>query len=121
MERRDLVILFTADPRKETERAAMALAIATAAQVSGTQVSIYFALDGVFAAVKGALKGLAAPEFAPLEELIVILKEEGAKLHVCHPFLAPRNLRMEDLLDGMILTSATSLVDEGTNASVMTI
>lgn len=115
-----LVILFTIDPRKETERAAMAFAIATAAQVTDTQVSIFFALDGVFAAVKGTLQGLRVPEFAPLDEMMAILQEEGAMLHVCHPFLGPRGLRVEDLLDGMILTSATTLVEKGTASSILT-
>lgn len=121
MERKNLVILFTADPRKDAERAAMALSIATAAQVSDSQVSIFFALDGVYAAVRDGLRGLVAPEFAALEEMMSILQEEGAKFYVCHPFLAPRNLKMEDLREGIHLSSATSLADQGTNASVITI
>ena len=117
---RDLMILFTVDPRTNTERAALAMSIAAAALVSGSQVSFFFAQDGVFAAVKDSMKGLTVPEFAPLEEIMSILQEEGAKFHVCHPFLAPRNLRVEDLREGVLLTSAVSLVQHGTDASIMT-
>lgn len=121
MDRKTLVILFTVDPRKDTERAAMALAIATAAQVTGTDVKIFFALDGVHAAVRGGLEGLVSPEFAGLEEMMEILLAEGAKFHVCHPFLGPRNLKMEDMRDGMVIASATTLVEQGTAASVLSI
>jgi len=118
---RDLMILFTVDPRKEPERASMGLAIAAAARMSEAEVNIFFALDGVFAAVRDSMKGLSVPEFAPLEDIMTILVEEGVKLHVCHPFLGPRRIRVEDLRDGVILTSAVSLVQHGTNASMLTI
>jgi predicted peroxiredoxin len=118
---RDLMILFTVDPRKDPERAAMGLSIATAARMSDSQVDIFFALDGVYAAVKDCMKGIVVPEFAPMEEIMAILLEEGVKMHVCHPFLGPRNLRMEDLREGIALTSAVGLVQHGTNASILTI
>ena len=117
---KDLMILFTVDPRTNPERTALALSIAAAAQVSGAQVSFFLAQDGVFAAVKGGLKGLTVPEFAPLDEIMDILHEEGVKFHVCHPFLGPRNLRIEDLHEGVLLTSAVGLVQQGTNASILT-
>ena len=115
-----LMILFTVDPRKNPERAALALAIATAAQVSDIQVSFFFAQDGVFAAVKESMAGLTVPEFAPLEEMMTVLHEEGARFNVCHPFLGPRQIRVEDLREGVVLTSAVSLVQSGINASIMT-
>jgi len=118
---RDLMILFTADPRKDPERAALGLSIAAAARMTDSQVHIFFALDGVFAAVRDSMKGIEVPEFAPLEEIMNLLLEEGVKMHVCHPFLGPRNIRMEDLREGVVLTSAVSLVQEGTNASMLTI
>lgn len=117
---RDLLILITFDPRKNLERASLALAIATAAQVSGSPVSLFFAQDGVYAAVKDSMRGLVCPEFAPLEEMMTILRDEGAKFHVCHPFLGPRGIRGEDLREGVRITSAVSLVQQGTESSVLT-
>ena len=118
MEKKEIAILFTVDPRKETERAAMGLAIANAALATDTGVKIFFALDGVHTLVKGYLEGMKGGHFAPLQELVDYFIEEGGQLHACSPFMAARNIKEEDLIDNVTISSAPTLVHDAKNGVI---
>jgi len=117
----ELIVIFTVDPKKETERAFMGLTIAAAALATEVKVKLFFALDGIYAVKKGYLEGLVEQDFAPLQDLLDIYLEEGGEIFVCHPFMAKRNITEEDLIDGVVLSAAPSLIYEASNASMITI
>ncbi len=120
MEKKELAILFTVDPKKDLERASMGLSIANAALATDTSVKIFFALDGIQTLVKGYAEGLIADHFAAIQEQIDFFKEEGGELHACSPFMAKRGLKAEDLIDGVIISSAPTLVHDA-ESGVITI
>lgn len=121
MNESELIVFFTFDPKKDTERAFLALTIATSALATEMRVGMFFALDGIYTATKGYLEGLREGEFAPLQELLDIFQEEGGKLYVCHPFMAKRNIAEDDLVEGVELSAAPSLVYEASNAKIITV
>ena len=120
-EKSELVVIFTVDPKKDLERAFMGFTIATAALATELKVKIFFALDGIKAVTKGYLEGLGEEGFVPLQELFDIYLEEGGEVIVCHPFIAKRNITENDLIDGVILSAAPSLICEAANAQMITI
>ena len=112
MSQRELAILFTVDPKAETERASMGLSIGLAALATDAKVKIFFALDGIRTLVKGYTDGLAVENFAPVSELLDLIQEEGGKLYVCSPFMKVRDITEEDLRDDVIVSSAPTLVHD---------
>ena len=42
--------------------------------------------------VSGYVAGLGVRHFAPLEELLDTLREEGGEFHACSPFMEARNI-----------------------------
>ena len=118
MSQKELALLFTVDPKKELERASMGLSVANAALATEVKVRIFFAVEGINALRKGYLEGLKAPHFAALSELVEIFQEEGGELHACFPFMAARNLTEKDLLDGVIISSAPTLVHDAENGVI---
>ena len=117
---KELAILFTADPVRETERASMGLSIANAALATETKVKVFFALDGINTIVKGRIDGIKGGHFAPLKELLEYLVDEGGEVHACSPFMAERNIGEEDLIDGVTISSAPTLVHDA-ESGVITI
>ena len=118
MVEKEVAILFTVDPKKDLERASMGLSIANSALATESKVKIFFACDGIKTLVKGYVDGLKASHFAPLDELLKILQEEGGELHACSPFMAERNISKEDLLDKVIISSAPTLVHDAENGVI---
>ncbi|MBE9521450.1 MAG: DsrE family protein [Proteobacteria bacterium] len=117
----ELIIIFTVDPKKDPEKAFMALTIAIAGLVTEVKVKLFCALDGIYAVKKGYLEGLGEEGFVPLQELLDIFLEEGGEVFVCHPFMPKRNITEDDLIDGAVLSAAPSLIYEAENAQIITI
>ncbi len=118
MEQRELAILFTTDPKEDIERASMGMSIANAALATEVKVKIFFACGGINVLRKGYLEGLAAPHFAGIGELLELFIEEGGEVYACSPFLHGRNIPEEDLVDGVILSSAPTLVHDARNGII---
>jgi predicted peroxiredoxin len=111
----EMAILFTVDPKEDLERASMGLSIANAALATDTKVKIFFSLGGIKCLVKGYVDDLKAEHFASFKELLDFFHEEGGVLHACSPFMAARGIKAEDLIDGVIISSAPTLVHDADN------
>lgn len=118
MEQRELAILFTTDPKQDIERATMGMSVGVAALATDVQVKIFFACGGINMLRKGYLEGLAAPHFATIQELLDLFVEEGGQLFACSPFLHGRNIPEGDLIDGITLSSAPTLVHDARNGVI---
>ena len=110
--KKEVAILFTVDPKTDTERASMGLSIALAGIATDATVKIFLALDGIKTLVKGYVKDLSVDHFASMQELLDIIREEGGELHICSPFMKSRNIKAEDLIDNVIISSAPTLVHD---------
>ena len=114
-----LVIIATHGP-KEPERATIPFVMALAALVLDTEVVVGLQMDGVELAVKGAVDKVHAEGFAPLAGLLSDFRDLGGRLLVCSPFLAPRGIDPENLLDGTEQVAAARLLIETTDANLLT-
>lgn len=118
MQEREVAILFTVHPKKDTERASMGLSIAVAALATDAKVKLFFALDGIYTLVKGEIDDLKVPHFASLKELMEVFQEEGGEVHACSPFLAERNIKAHELIDNVTISSAPTLVHDAQNGVI---
>lgn len=118
---KELVLVITTDPRKDTERCSMAFSIANSALACEIPVKVFCAQDGVKMLKKGYLEGLVTDHFAGLEEMVNLYREEGGGLYACRPFLLTRGLSEDDLIEGVQIAAAPTLVLSLTGATVMTL
>jgi predicted peroxiredoxin len=118
MEQRELAILFTVDPREDIERASMGMSVANAALATDVRVKVFFACGGINMLRRGYVAGLEAPHFAGLQELLDLFIEEGGEVFACSPFLHGRNIPEADLIDGVTLSSAPTLVHDARNGVI---
>lgn len=121
MTKLDMIVICTAHPKRELEKCSMALAVATSALATNQKVVLYFALDGVYTLVKGFIDGVAAEHFAPLKDMLDIFVEEGEGIYACTPFLAQRKISAKDLIDGVTLSNAPTLVGTTGTATIVTL
>jgi predicted peroxiredoxin len=114
-----LVIVVTHGPT-EPERATIPFVMALGALALDTEVTVAFQCDGVDLAVNGAVDGIHAEGFAPLAELLTSFRDFGGKFLVCSPFLKPRGITSDRLIEGVEEVAAARLVLEMTDATVLT-
>lgn len=77
-----LVIMVTHGP-DDPEMASIPFALAGAAVASDVEVVMGFQGEGCLLVKKGVAKGISAPGFTPLADLLPTIQELGAKLLVC--------------------------------------
>jgi uncharacterized protein len=115
-ENEKLVIMVTHGP-KDPELATIPFAMAGAAVASDVEVVMGFQGEGCLLVKKGVAETVAAPEFAPLGELMGTIKELGGKLLVCSPCIKSRHLTEDDLVDGAEVVAAGRFVAEVASAT----
>ena len=111
-----LVVMVTHGP-DEPELATIPFAMAGAAVASDVDVVMGFQGDGCLLVKKGVAETVAAPEFAPLGELMETIKELGGKLLVCSPCIKQRHLSEDDLVEGAEIVAAGRFVAAVTSAT----
>lgn len=119
MDAKKLVVFSTVDPKKDTEKSSMALAIALTALASDCDVDMFYTLDGVYACQKDYLNGLDSGAFPPLRELMEAFVENGGKLYVCQPSLHLRKIETGALIDGLTVVSAPVFINAVLNGSIV--
>lgn len=110
-----LVIMCTHGP-EEPELATIPFAMAGAAVASDVEVVMGFQGDGCLLVKKGVAEKVAAPEFAPLGDLLSTVHELGATFLVCSPCVKSRGLGEDDLVEGAEVVAAARFVAEITAA-----
>jgi predicted peroxiredoxin len=97
----------------DVERASLPWALATASLASGHEVHMYLQGPAVELLKKdGGADGLQHEPFPPLAELIELFLEADGNLYGCAPCLQSRNLKQEDLLDGVRIVGGAAMVDQ---------
>ena len=95
--------------------------LASAAAACGDDVVIFFTVGGAPAMVKGELekmndsKGKGLPDLMELYEGFCVL---GGKIIVCELILGAKDLKAEDLREGVEITGATSFLGEISDAQI---
>ncbi len=111
-----LVVMVT-HGQADDELATIPFAMAAAAVASDVEVVMGFQGDGCELVKKGVAETIAAPEFAPLRELLPTIQELGGKILVCNPCIRKRGWTEDDLVDGAEVVAAARFVAEITSAT----
>ena len=111
-----LVVMVTHGP-DDPELATIPFAMAGAAVASDVDVVMGFQGDGCLLVKKGVAATVAAPEFAPLGDLLPTIQELGGKVLVCSPCVKSRGLTQDDLVEGAEIVAAARFVAEVTSAT----
>ncbi len=119
MDAKKLVVFSTVDPKKDTEKSSMALAIALTAIASDCDVDMFYTLDGVYACVKDYINDLNIGAFPPLKELMEAFVENGGKVYVCQPSMNLRKIENGDLIDNLTVVSAPVFINVALNSSIV--
>lgn len=89
------------------ERSATPFYLASAAAAMDAEVGIYFTMNGPTLLKKGTPESLIVPKAGgggkALRYFIDQAVEMGVKLYVCQPSLDLHGLKMDDMIDGVIM------------------
>lgn len=110
-----LVIMVTHGP-DDPELAMLPFALAGAAVASDVEVVLGFQGDGCLLVKKGVAETIDVPEFAPLGDLLDVIRELGGQLLACAPSVKSRGLE-DDLVEGTEIVAAARFVAEITSAT----
>lgn len=97
---------------KDVERATMPFAIANAIIKDGNEVVLFLASDAVELAREGVAEKIKAPNFPPLEDLLMNLLECEVKIISCIPCSKNRDVNQEDVLSGVSFGAGPELARE---------
>src|SRR5262245_45857951 len=92
-------------------RLSQGFTVAATAATAGASVSVWLTGEAVWMAVAGRAAEFSLPHAAPLDSLLAIILESG-RVTVCTQCAARRELTQSDLLPGIVISGATSYVDE---------
>ena len=121
MESNGLTILLTSDPLEDPDKCSMAFSIANTALATDIAVKMFFADKGAMILKKGYVEGIQSSHFAPISDMISLFHEAGGELFICRPFMLACNIEEEDLVDGVTIASAPTLVFTLANSNVITL
>ncbi|OLT28016.1 sulfur reduction protein DsrE [Nocardiopsis sp. CNR-923] len=107
---RSMVIKVTAGG-DAPERCNQAFTVAAAALAGGVEVSLWLTGESAWFAVPGRAEDFALPHAAPLAELLAAVLTAG-RVTVCTQCAARRDLKQEDLIEGVRIAGASSFVEE---------
>ena len=120
MESSKLLIISTIG-QENHEKATLPFVLATASQSLDVAVVMFLQSSAVVLAKKGEAEKVRAEGFAPLGELFDTFMDMGGKLYLCSPCIKERDIAPGDLVDGVQIGAAGTLVHEVMSAdSVVT-
>ena len=91
--------------------------LGSAAAAMGEEVTLFFTPGGAPALVKGELEKIKARGMPNMAELVRSLLDLGGKILVCDLCLEAKDLRPEDLRDGIQISGATAFLAGSTDAT----
>lgn len=104
---RDLVVVMTHGA--DHELSSVALTVANGGMTSGLNVSIFLTSAAVDLVRKNAIELTQAAPLEPLKALVDDFLSRGGTLWACTPCVKARGYTEDDLIDGVIITGASSM------------
>jgi predicted peroxiredoxin len=111
------VMIHNTHGKDDIERATLAFIIANAALNSGQEAIMLLTIEGVWVATLGYANELQADGFAPLAEIIGNFIKNGGQLWVCGTCIKPRNITVDQLIEGAQLVGAAAAVEALVNGA----
>lgn len=106
------IMLVATSGEENPEKATIPFVLSAAALSSEIDATVVLQSSSVWLAYKGFAQHIHAEGFAPLKELIETHLELGGKIYVCGPCIKSRKIEQEDLIDGVKVVNAGTLVAE---------
>jgi predicted peroxiredoxin len=113
---RSLVIKVTAG-KDDPERCNQAFNVAAAAVASGVQVSLWLSGESSWFALPGRADDFSLPFAPPLADLLAAVLAAGT-VTLCSQCAARREIKPEDLIEGVRISGAATFVAEVTEDGV---
>lgn len=104
---RDLVVVMTHGA--DHELSSVALTVANGGMTTGLNVSIFLTSAAVDLVRRNAIEQTQAAPLEPLKSLVDDFLSRGGTLWACTPCVKARGYTEEDLIDGVIITGASSM------------
>ena len=102
--------------QESPELATVPFVMANAALASDMEAVIILQSSAVYLAVKDMAAHVRAEAFPPLQELIKSFSELGGRIMVCVPCLKSRGIDDKQVIDGVKLVAAATVVAEASSA-----
>ena len=112
MAARSLVVKVTAG-KDDPERCNQAFTVAAAAAASGLRVSLWLTGESAWFALPGRAGDFTLPHAAPLTDLLSGILA-GGSVTVCTQCAARRDIKPEDVIEGVRIAGAPTFVAEAT-------
>lgn len=109
METSKLLIISTVGP-ENPEKASLPFVLATASQALDVEVTMFLQSSAVMLAKQGEAAKIKTEGFQAFKEMLDIFLEMGGKLYLCSPCLALRQIGLDELIDGVEIGAAGTLV-----------
>jgi predicted peroxiredoxin len=106
-----LLIISTVG-QENPEKAVLPFVLATASQSMNVEVVMFLQSSAVMLARKGEAEKVKAEGFLALDILLQTVIDMGGKIYLCSPCIRERKLTAEDLVEGIEIGAAGTLVDE---------
>jgi predicted peroxiredoxin len=108
----DKLLLIVTHGTDDSERATIPFVIGLTATISEVQPTIILQMEGAWIAKKGYAKLIKDPAFPPLEDLLKDYLSGGGRLMICGPCARKRDIKSDDLIEGVTVVNAPAIVKE---------
>ncbi len=113
------IFIWATNGPDNPEKAVLPFIIANAGFVHDAEVIVMLTGAGVWLAKKGVAENVICCKWK-LKELMDKFLEQDGKLLVCSPCIAERDIKEEDLIDGVTVTGAVEALELAAEADVDT-
>ena len=94
-----------------SDKSSIAMTIANAAKSNGHEVAVFLSSDAVYLAKHGYTDSSVYRPFKALEELVRTYLDGKGTMWACAPCVIHRGIKNEDMLEGVVVTGAASLLE----------
>jgi uncharacterized protein involved in oxidation of intracellular sulfur len=106
------IMLVATHGEENPEKATIPFVLSTAALSSEIDATVVLQSSSVWLVFKGYSEHIHAEGFPPLKELIYLHLELGGNIYVCGPCIKSRKIQPEELISGVKVVNAGTLVAE---------
>jgi uncharacterized protein len=111
------LLIISTHATDNAERATVPFVIGVTATISDMQPTIILQMEGAWLAKEGHATLVRDPAFPPLADLMKDFMDGGGRVLVCSLCARKRGIKKEDMVKGVIVVSAPSMLKEIADAS----
>jgi len=113
----DKLVFIITHGEEDAEKATLPVVMAVTALASDIQATVVLQSSAVWLAKKGFAKLIHENPFPPLVDLLQQFLEADGRLLVCQPCMRKRNIEPSDLIDGVVVVGAPTIIKEVAEAT----